>query len=204
MQTGTGGGWMGRGDGGGNIRQRLGLNCFGKNHGEMKGIIQMTILEPLVHLLYHKLSRCCRHNNIKNFLPVFIVILAGLVRNFSLPLSPSLSHSHRVSISLGLTLVLLKIPPPPPQSETWEVTHKPRSKMVAGRETADWNQTWNTWHTPENNTSHTQKITQNNKITLHVTAYYFPVLVNNCIITHVVSFCFHIISSEHFKRGACS
>ena len=47
MQTGTGEGK--------NIQQRLALNRFGKNRGEMKGIIQMTILEPLVHLLYQRL-----------------------------------------------------------------------------------------------------------------------------------------------------
>lgn len=38
----------------------------------MKGIIQTTILEPLVHL-YQKLQRCCRHNNIK--IPFFLLLL---------------------------------------------------------------------------------------------------------------------------------
>lgn len=39
----------------GNIHWRLGLNCLTENHGEMKGIIQMTILEPLVHF-YERLG----------------------------------------------------------------------------------------------------------------------------------------------------
>lgn len=64
---------------------RLGLNCFTKNHGEMKGIIQMTILEPLVHL-YQKLGRCCRHNNIKIAFFVLLFYFQGLERTF-LPLN---------------------------------------------------------------------------------------------------------------------
>lgn len=65
-----------------NLHQRLRLNCFTKNHGEMKGIIQMTILEPLVHL-YQKLRRCCRHNNIKIFFfSVLLFYLQGLEGTF--------------------------------------------------------------------------------------------------------------------------
>lgn len=59
----------------------------------MKGIIQMTILEPLVHL-YQKLRRCCRHNNIKICFCSF-VLLAGLGRNFF----PSQFHSFVVANS---------------------------------------------------------------------------------------------------------
>lgn len=53
----------------------------------MKGIIQMTILEALVHL-YQKLRRCCRHNNIKILFPVLLFYLQGLGRElFSLSIS---------------------------------------------------------------------------------------------------------------------
>lgn len=53
----------------------------------MKGIIQMTILEPLVHL-YQKLRRCCRHNNIKIFFFCSFVLLTGLGKElFSLSIS---------------------------------------------------------------------------------------------------------------------
>lgn len=75
----------------------------------MKGIIQMTILEPLVHL-YQKL-RCCRGNNIKIF-PHSFVLGEGLGRNFFL---------------LSFNLLWWQIFPPP--TETCEVTHKQPSKQ---------------------------------------------------------------------------
>lgn len=102
----------------------------------MKGIIQMTILEPLVHL-YQKLRRCCRHNNIKIFFCSF-VLLAGLWGNF-----------------FPLNFILLWEQIPPPHTETCEVTHKQSSKQhPSAAETANWKLTWEILTGGKKNTSH--------------------------------------------------
>lgn len=109
---------------------RLGLNCFTKNHGEMKGIIQMTILESLVHL-YEKLWRCCRDNNIKIvfFSPLFFCSSwRALKGSFCL---------------LSLFLLWWQVPPPSPHTETCEVTHKqPGKQHQSAAQPADWKLTW--------------------------------------------------------------
>lgn len=76
----------------------------------MKGIIQMTILEPLVHL-YQKLGRCCRHNNIKIAFFVLLFYFQGLEGTF-----------------LPLNFIPLQQQFSPPHSATWKVTYKQSHK----------------------------------------------------------------------------
>lgn len=106
------------------IRQRLGLNSFSKNHGEMKGIIQMTILEALVHL-YQRLKRSCRHNNI----PIFfsLVLLFYLESSAKEPPAPPLSISFFLRKQNSFSS----------QRDVWgEATRKQTA------ETAEWKLTW--------------------------------------------------------------
>lgn len=121
----------------------------------MKGIIQMTILEPLVHL-YQKLRRCCRHNNIKIFFLYSFVLLAGHRRNF-----------------FPLNFILLWWQIPPPHTETCEVTHKQSSKQhPLAAQTANWKLTW-------------EILTGKKKNTSHMTLNLLLVLLNDCVIIHI-------------------
>lgn len=92
----------------------------------MKGIIQMTILEPLVHL-YQKLRRCCWHNNVKIFFPLLLFYLGGSDGMFP----PSQFHSFMAVISSSL------------HSDTrGDAQTIEQTTPVGDAETAAWKLTW--------------------------------------------------------------